>query len=312
MVQIITVTANTAFDLVIELEELCFRDDFKAKTCHQFVCGKGINVARAVASLNHPVTALGFVGKQSLHAFNEISSSLLQTDFIGVDGKTRTNITLYDSNDQREKHIRTSGFCVTEKECRQIKEKLATSLSAGDIVIFSGSLPAGAPEDFYQSLIELCHRHSAVPFLDSSGDSLSAGIEAGPFLIKPNLQELEEMSGSVLSDEQAVVHAARRLLGKGVNWIYVSRGEKGVIIVGESITLSACMKNLQHRIVSHVGCGDAMVAGLAVAELYGVGVKKAAEWALSCATANLFSVEPGRFDRKLQIELLAHCHIQAI
>ena len=94
MPKIITVTANTAIDLFIEIEGLTASDNILAKSSIDFACGKGINVAKAIESLDNPVTCLGFAGQLSLAAFNALNTNLLQVDLTAVAGKTRTNITL--------------------------------------------------------------------------------------------------------------------------------------------------------------------------------------------------------------------------
>ena len=84
MAKIITVTANTAIDLFIEVEGLTASDNLLAKSSIDFACGKGINVAKAIESLAKPVTCLGFAGDQSLVAFNALNTGLLQIDLTAV------------------------------------------------------------------------------------------------------------------------------------------------------------------------------------------------------------------------------------
>ena len=306
MTKIITVTPNTAIDLFVEVEALANQDNIQAKSSFEFACGKGINVAKAITSLDMSVTCLGFVGNQSTSAFEMIHSPLLQTDFTLCEGKTRTNITLFDSLDNRETHIRTAGFEVTADDCRKLVEKLDNCATTGDIVILSGSLPSGTPKNFYQILIELCHKNSAIPFLDSSGNSLQKGLTAKPFLIKPNQYELEEIVDKPLPDEKSIVAAARSIVDQGIKWVYVSRAEKGVMVISDTTVLNAGINPLPGQVVSHIGCGDAMVAGLAVATLKEATLEAIIKTGVSSAVANLFSIEPGRFVRTLQADLSAH------
>lgn len=297
MGKIITVTANTAIDLFLEVEGLNVSENILAKSSSEFACGKGINVAKAVESCDIPVSCLGFVGRQSLAAFNELGTGLLQVDLTVVTGKTRTNITLHDSVEHKETHIRTAGFTVTDLDCQKLIEKIDVSAQPGDIVILSGSLPPGAPDNLYQTLIDLCHNKAVTAFLDTSGTALISGVKARPYLIKPNQQELEDMMGRPLPDAHSIVDAARAIIDQGVQWVYVSRGDKGVIAVSENLAFIAYVDPIQGKIVSKVGCGDAMVAGLAVARLGGLDMKDTLKSGVACGTANLFSSEPGRFDR---------------
>jgi 1-phosphofructokinase len=242
MAKIITVTANTAIDLFIEVDCLTVSDNILAKNSIDFACGKGINVAKAIESLDNPVSCLGFAGQQSLAAFNALNTGLLRLDLTAVAGKTRTNITLFDSSDHKETHIRTTGFTVTEDDCQKLIEKIAACAEPGDIVILSGSLPPGAPENLYQTLIELCHSKAVIPFLDTSGTGFLSGIKAKPYLIKPNQQELEDIIGRILLDEQSIVDAARAIIDQGVRWVYASRGDKGAIAVSDKLALIMCQE----------------------------------------------------------------------
>jgi len=302
MAKIITVTANTAIDFFIEVAGLA-HDVAKAQRSAQFAGGKGVNVGKAVAALDCPVLCQGFVGKQSMAAFNALATANLHTDFTLVDGKTRTNLTLSDTVANRQTHIITQGFSVTDADCRQLANSLAATLSAGDSVIFSGSLPPGAPDNSYATLIGLCHRKGALPFLDSSGQGLKEGIQALPYLIKPNQSEFEQIMGSVLATEQAVVTAARQLLAQGIAWVCVSRGEQGLVMVGKHLALSARTNNLPNTLLNTVGCGDALLAGLVVAIKQGRVVEDCARLAVACGTANLSVAEPGRFDPYLVQEI---------
>lgn len=303
MAKIITVTANTAIDIFIEVEGLHANDNLQARSSVEFACGKGVNVAKAVESLGFPVLCLGFAGRHSIEAFDKMQSDLLRTDLIAVAGKTRTNITLFDSANSKETHIRTAGFSVTDHDCRELIESIKMHTEPGDIVIISGSLPPGAPGNFYRTLVRRCCDSGSMVYLDASGSGLSKGIEAGPTLIKPNQQELEELIGRPLPDERHIVEAACGLIEQGVREIYVSCGERGCIAVTESDAVSAYLKERPENIVTKVGCGDALVAGLAAAKLQCLSLDETLRLSVACGTANLFSKEPGRFDRGLVADI---------
>ncbi|MGZ8922823.1 MAG: 1-phosphofructokinase family hexose kinase [Methylosarcina sp.] len=312
MAKIITVTANTAIDIFLEIDGLAHRDNLTANAGAEFACGKGINVAKAIASSGHSVLCLGFAGSQSTHLFEALDSQQLKTDLIAVEGKTRTNITLFDTENRKETHIRTQGFTVTSADCRKLDEKLGAWAEAGDIVVFSGSLPPGSPKDFYRTLIEHCHRNKATVILDGSGQGLREGLKAKPYLIKPNLQELEEIAGTILPDKPSIVAAARTLISQGTQWVYVSCGEQGVVAVGEETAMSVRVKGGIGRVVSTVGCGDALVAGLAVALLESLDLEETIRFGIACGTANLYSREPGNLDHARLSEILNHIEMVSL
>lgn len=312
MAKIITVTANTAIDMVLEVEGLALRDNLMANSSAEFISGKGINVAKAIDSLHYPVLCLGFAGSESIHLFEAADFKWLKTDLITVAGKTRTNLTLFDTQAHKETHIRTRGFAVTPEDCRRLGEKVAACALAGDIVIFSGSLPSGAPTDLYRNLIERCHYNKARVILDTSGQGLREGLKAKPYLIKPNRQELEEMAGILLQDDEAIVDAARALTDQDGQWVYVSCGEQGAVVVGRRIAMKASFKGDFGHIVSTVGCGDAMVGGVAVALIEGLDLEETIRYGVACGTANLYSREPGDMDRVKLTEILKQIELSSL
>lgn len=312
MSKIITVTANTALDLFLEVDGLTEKDNILADSSREFACGKGVNVARAIAAQGSAVTCLGFVGCQSMMTFKALESNLLHTDLTPVEGKTRTNITLFDNGRNRETHIRTAGYSVTELDCRELAAKLEETLQPKDIVVFSGSLPPGAPDDLYAYLISVCKRNDTLTILDSSGNSLKQSLAAKPYLIKPNQQELEELVGESLNNEQAIVEAARYWVDQGITWVYVSRGRQGVIAVGREMALAANITELPDGIMTHIGCGDAMVAGLALAIAAGENPENTLMRGVACGVANLYDIEPGTFDKWLQAELQRQVEIHSL
>lgn len=311
--KIVTVTANTAIDYVLEVNNLSLGENVIAQNSCKFASGKGINVAKAVVSLAAPVQVLGFVGSRSWSLFQGLNSELLTTDYTLVEGETRTNLTLADPQKPQETHIRTAGFSVTEADCQSLIAKLTACINSNDIVVLSGSLPAGAPTDLYEALIEVCHRKGAVPFLDSSGQSLHSGLKAKPYLIKPNLEEFKALVGRSLLDEQAMVMAAREIIATGVHWVVVSRAEQGALLVSDNLALAAAIVcDNEDKVISHVGCGDALVAGLAFAKLHGYEIQETLKLGVACGTANLFSAEPGSFSQQKLAKIMKQVQIRLL
>lgn len=299
MSNIITVTLNTAIDHVLTFDTLTLGENQVAQGNVVFAAGKGVNVAKALESLGQPVSTLGFVGQQTRGYYDALQSPLLQTDFIYLPGNTRSNITLSTLKPLQETHIRTTGYNTTVAGCKQLTEKLTVKIQPGDIIVLSGSLPSGVPPDLYTSLISVCHSQGAIVFLDSSGESLKAAISARPDVIKPNQHELEELTGISLLDEQAILKAAQALIAQGIKQVVVSRGSKGALLVTDRLTLNATVAYPFGPIISTIGCGDAMVAGLALATLKQSALNATLRLAVACGTANLFTDEPGRFDKQL-------------
>lgn len=297
MPKIITVTLNTAIDHCLTIATLTPDDALFAEDSQEFAAGKGINVAKALDSLDCPSRVMGWVGQQHQSLFASLHSPTLHTQFLTVAGKTRNNLTLRTLNPTQEIHIRTQGYTVSHNDCTRFQALLQQQLEANDLVILSGSLPPGCPAEFYAELIDLCHRHHAVTLLDSSGPSLAAGLRAKPEYLKPNLSELETLVGERLPDIPSIIQASQALLHSGIRQIIVSLGAKGVVLIDQEHSIHAYIA-VEAIPLSTVGCGDALVAGWAYALLHPQPDVEPFKFALCCATANLWSLEPGRLDRQ--------------
>ncbi len=298
--KIITIALNPAVDYFIEVNGLSPGDNIVAESSNKFAAGKGFNVAKAVESLGGRVCALGFIGSQSLALFQGLKSEQLLTDFVVVDGETRSNITIFDTNTGTETHIRTAGFGVNVDDCSTLIEKLTSLVKCNDIVIISGSLPAGTTAKLYVTILDLCHRKSAISILDAHFDLFNPDVKAKPWLIKPNLAEFEQLVGKPMHDDHAVIVAARELIRSGVEAVVVSKAEQGALYIDRKQVFKAWVNGRDFgKTITNIGCGDAMVAGLAYAKLRGDNIRQILNTAVACGTANLFSVEPGKFDKRL-------------
>jgi 1-phosphofructokinase family hexose kinase len=257
------------------------------------------------------VHVLGFVGAKSQPLFQELAAERMLTDFTIVVGETRTNLTLFNPQQAQETHIRTQGFSITATDYESLMTKLASCLQQDDIVVFSGSLPKGAPPDLYASLVNVCHAKLAMAFLDSSGESLQLGLTAKPFLIKPNQEEFAALLGRTIHDEQEMIAAAREIIATGVKWVVISRAKQGALMISDEIAVVASVVNLdEQEIMSHVGCGDALVAGLAVAQQQKLELLERVKLAVACGTANLFSLEPGKIDTEKLLQIFVQVQVR--
>lgn len=308
MAKIITVTANTAIDMHIEVTDFKAGGNLIANSSIEFAAGKGVNVSKAVAAMGVTSIAAGFVGRKSINKFELLQSPLFITCFTPVPGRTRTNITICDT--QSETHLRTSGYQVHPQHCELLLQQLQSIVLENDILILSGSLPQGAPKNLYHTLVEIGRTHSAKTFLDSSGEALSLGIKAHPYLINPNLHEWEILCGRKMDSDAEIVTAAKNFINNGTELICVSKGADGAVFVDKTGYHSARLISDVVAPISSIGCGDAMLAAFAVATVAGLNVKEMLCWGLAVATANLHTPEPGTLDYCLVRKYLPLIDIQ--
>jgi 1-phosphofructokinase len=259
-VDAITVTANPAVDQTIWVPG--FRAGEVNRVVREQVTagGKGVNVAAFLAAFGVPVFATGFLGRPNAGLFEAFfEQKQIPHKFVAVDGTTRTGIKIVDEIAGATTDINFSGFDVGEDDLRVLEDILADVVAPGRWVVLAGSLPAGAPVTTYRRLVTLVHERDGRVALDTSGPALREAVAAGPDLVKPNREELEELSGRTLPDREALTEAAADLARVGVGTVVVSLGADGALFARDGDAAFATPPPV--RVASTVGAGDAMVAG---------------------------------------------------
>ena len=145
---IVTVTLNPAVDKTLLVRGFAVGKTNRVEIERLDPGGKGINVAKALRQLGCPVTALGFVaGTNGRFILRALEALEIPADFVDVEGETRVNLKITDPEEGTETEINESGFTVGPGHLERFKEKLGAYASRAKIVVFSGSLPPGAPQD---------------------------------------------------------------------------------------------------------------------------------------------------------------------
>lgn len=298
---IITVTLNPAIDKTMTADELVPGQVNRMKTMTQYAGGKGVNVTKLLRELGDPVTGLGFLGGFTgsfiLAAMRGIGVDCRYTT---VAAPTRTSCNIL-SADGFVTEILEPGAPVTEEEKEQFLAAFEAALPTADTVVFSGSLPAGLPDDFYARLIRIAKDKGKRTVLDTSGRPLAEGLKEMPFLIKPNVREMEYVMKRPLRTEDDLAGALVRLKQSGIAVPVVSRGKRGMMAVveenGENVLLRASVPDV--HVVNTVGSGDVTIAVLArLLCREGVTVNKetvtgALREAAAYSSANVMSMESG-------------------
>ena len=281
---IVTVTLNTCIDKTVQVRGFAVGATLKGKVLRRRPAGKGINVSRCLAALGHRSVAAGFVGRNERLLFSrEIALRGIAELLIEVDGRTRDNITYIDPDAHTETHIREEGFEVTQAGLDQLHSALASIADRGDTVVFSGSMPPGLPDAALADLVAASRRQGASVVVDSNGEPFRLALEARPLLIKPNIAELEELTGTGCSSPEQIAASARSLLDR-VQTIAVSMGARGAVCVTAGEAWYACgeVAGVQHT----VGCGDALLAGFIAAREEAAPLRECLREAVACGGAS--------------------------
>lgn len=267
---IVTVTLNPSIDISYPLDNLKLDTVNRAPQVSKTAGGKGLNVTRVIHDLKGDVLATGVLGGfHGAFIAAELEKAGIKQDFTPIKEETRDSIAILHEGFQTE--ILETGPTVASAEQTEFLDKFQELLKQATIVTISGSLAKGFPSNFYQTLVGLAQAENVKTLVDTSGASLK-NVLAGPqkpYLIKPNLEELEALLGRSFSVERLTELQSALLepLFVGIEWIVVSLGKSGALAKHNDIFYRVTIPTI--KAVNPVGSGDATIAGFA----YGLSQK---------------------------------------
>lgn len=257
---IVTLTPNPSVDRTVSITDLQRGEVHRASASRIDPGGKGVNISRALTAHKDPTLAVLPAGGPQGHLLAELLAQAgIEVAIVAIDGSTRENLALVEPGGTTTK-INEPGPLLSGSEADALLAAAVATL--GDHpswLVGSGSLPPGVEPDLYATLVRRC-RDAGVPVaIDASGPALRHAVKAGPDLIKPNLEELEELVEASLNTLGDVLAASVALVTGGVATVVVSLGGDGALLVTESVTAHAVAPVSSP--LSTVGAGDALLAG---------------------------------------------------
>ncbi|RBP39174.1 fructose-1-phosphate kinase [Roseimicrobium gellanilyticum] len=268
--EVVTLTLNPAVDCTVTIPGFAAGAVNRVRSMQHRAGGKGVNVALALAGMGHRVAVTGFLGEENRILFDQaFRESQVADYFVHLAGSTRVGIKIVDVEKNQTTDINFPGLMPPSNAMRLLRSGME-QLGASWFVL-SGSLPEGMDVAIYQSLIRSLRQRGCKVALDTSGTPLRHALEAGPQIIKPNIEELSTLMGARLDTREQVATAARDILQQhGVELVVVSMGAEGALFVTANECLTAVPPTMEVR--STVGAGDAMVAGIISGALRGLSL----------------------------------------
>ncbi len=261
MAKVATITLNAAYDLVGRLPRIEIGEVNTVETLGIFPAGKGINVAKVLKDLGVEVAVGGFLGEDNVGDFETLFKKQgLEDKFHRVAGKTRINVKITET-EADVTDLNFLGYQITPEAWQQFtSDSLAYCQNFG-IVAVCGSLPRGVSPELFADWLNQLHQAGVKVVLDSSNAALTAGLKAHPWLVKPNHRELEAWIGHPLNSLDEIIAAAKKLKAEGIANVIISMGENGSLWLNDQAVIQAQPPKCEN-VVSTVGAGDSMVAGL--------------------------------------------------
>ncbi|EIJ69021.1 1-phosphofructokinase [Pasteurella bettyae] len=311
MAKVATITLNTAYDLVGRLKRIELGEVNTVETLGLFPAGKGINVARVLNDLGIPVAVGGFLGEDNVGDFETLfKKENIEDKFQRVAGKTRINVKITET-EADVTDLNFLGYQISREDWKKFTADSLIYCQQFDIVAVCGSLPRGVTPELFQAWLSELHEAGVKVVLDSSNAALTAGLKANPWLVKPNHRELEAWIGHPLNSIAEIVTAAKQLKAQGIANVVISMGANGSLWLNDDKVIQAQPAKCEN-VVSTVGAGDSMVAGLIYGFVKGLSQQDTLAFASAVSAFAVSQSNVGISDQRLLDPILANVKITTI
>lgn len=308
---VVTVTLNPAIDQTLSIPGFAAGRVNRVAGRRSHAGGKGVNVACFLADLGIEVLATGFLGTKNPELFEEtFARKGIADGFVRIEGATRTGLKVVDPETQETTDINFPGLAPKPEDIDELRDRIAALAEPGRFFVLSGSVPSGVPDDLYARLIDSIHDQGGRVVLDTSGRPLREAVRRGPEVIKPNVDELNELVGHPQETPEAVWISAGLLIEMGLRRVVVSMGGDGALFVDPGRALLARPPHVPVR--STVGAGDAMVGGIVFAMIRDLPLEEVARTATASGAYAVTRVGAGIEDLDAWRELAGQVRIEPL
>ena len=300
---------NCAWQLVYRFARVTRGAVNRVQEVHRSAAGKGVNVARVLATLEVPATLLAYLGGAN---GSRIRAALrregLAARVVETEADTRTCVTLLEgpaaTTARQVTELVEPAAVANAAEQERFAAAYEELLPNAAAVVIAGTAIGGARAEVYAEMVRQAHRHGVVTLLDAYREHGRAALDAAPTVLKINRAELAELAGAPMDTVAARVAAFRNLReSHGVRWVMVTAGAEGLEAYDGTRLLRAVPPAVP--VVNSIGSGDAAAAGVMAgivaaagngrvpSHLEGADLAVAARFAVACGSANCRSPLPG-------------------
>jgi 1-phosphofructokinase len=281
-----TVTMNPCIDRMVTVDKFVYGGLNRIIDSRIDAAGKGNNVAVAFHQLGGTSFCTGINYTQGGQIITDFLDKVdVPHCFVDVEGEVRVNLKIFDLSKEVVTEVNEKGHPVSAEYLQKLLDKISIYAAKSEMMVFSGSIPQGVPVSIYKTLLGKAGKYNTKCILDAEGQLLLEGLQAKPYMIKPNLYELESALGMELTTHTEIVRAAREFVHRGVCIVGVSIGEDGAIIVDEKGAYYA--PSIPVKVMGTAGAGDSMVAGFCLAVQEGVELSEVLRYGVAAATASV-------------------------
>jgi len=305
---IIAIAMNPSIDKTSSVDHVVAERKLYCKPPRFEPGGGGVNVSRAIKKLGGESLLLYPAGGLT----GERLKGLLDQEGLNhrkcpTEGWTRENLVVLEESTGQQYRFGMPGPELLRREWEQWLEDLSAIEPPADFLVASGSLPPGVPPDFYAQVARVGKERGTRTIVDVSGKALEAALKEGVFLIKPNVREFRELVGKDIKEESQIKTEAQEMVKSGrCEVLVISLGAAGALAVSEDFVEHILPPTVP--IVSKVGAGDSMVAGIALSLARGNPLRESVLFGVAAGSAAVMT--PGtELCRREDTERLFECII---
>lgn len=290
---ILTVTLNTSIDRTLFISDFTWNQTIRASQSVIGMGGKAADASWILGELGYKNLATGFAAGDT----GRIMEKMLRqrgcnTDFVWVEGETRTNIVVISEEGKGQSTLVSQGLEIKPENIDAFKNKFTSFLQKAHCVLIGGSLPKGVNASFYTYLVRQVRSTGLPVIFDASGPGLKAGMDGQPTIAKPNTDEISELTGQKVTTIESAYHAGVELHNKYGTMLIITLGADGALAILEGRSYQIPI--LKVPVVSTAGAGDAVLAGLSAALSEGKAIEDGLR--LGFATAAAVCLTPATAD----------------
>ena len=308
---IITLTPNPSVDRTLVVDRLKFNEILRAAPAQLDWGGKGLNISRGLNVLGQPSLALAWVGGGAGKMLEDGLNKLgIKTDFVWVDGETRTNTVVQEESNDWYMLVNETGPHVPAGAIDEMIAKANKYANPGDIWVVAGSLPPGVPEDFYANLIRMLKAKGVHVIFDATAAPFKLGIKEIPWLLYPEVTEAERLVGFEIKNFDMAKRAAMNFLQQGIEYVVLMLENGGVLISSKSLMVMA--SPLKVPLCRVTGARGALLAGFVDGFVRQLPLDEIARRAAAFRAAYISNKDYSTIQRENFMELIPKVEIRSI
>ena len=280
---IVTLTINPAIDRTVLADKLVFEDRAYILSRSEAVGGRGINASQIIHSFGEPTLAIAVCGGRNGKRFEHLLENCgFPVELVRIRHEIRMNFTISDKQGLAIK-LNERGPMLSEGEQDRIQKMVKSKMVGAKWLMLCGSLPPGVKPDFYSRIIAKAKKMGVNTLLDTDGDALQHGIEAGPTAVAPNQLEAERLLNRALITRQNFLDASERIVKMGAESVILSLGSRGAVGQKGGQVIEAIPPRVEA--LSPICAGDALAAAFTWALSKDKTFTEAVHWGVAAGTA---------------------------